>query len=365
MLFSSQTGCLEPRLSSIEQLGLVLGVAPSLHELPKGLEFELVVATAMNWRMGATLYSSIRERGIASNFPAEALTALHGSYLTIVMRNRIFRSQALEVISAFAKDGLSPVLLKGGIRLLSTPAGRDCTRFMEDLDLLLGPSDYRRADAIIRDMGFEAVNESGVDTHDGPKMRHTKTGLKIEIHRRANFVRHPDFDAGLALELQTLEIADELAIRIPSRRYQLLHNMIHAQEGHAGFLLGNPDVRQLYDFALGCMASGPRLDLRWLIDSSEAMGLGPHMRAWIHAAHRIFGLPCPALGKVTWVEKHQCVRICRDDNRSRFAKYRERIVHVLALALAGEMTLRELRQQCLWLLMGTARQFIQIIKRIY
>lgn len=334
----------ERPLSGAEQLGRLLNPAGPLSGCDADIDFDLVATTAMNWRMGATLFEAARAGNLEARFADDALMRLHGAHLATVMRNRVLRRRVGTVLRALEAAGLAPVVLKGGIRLFATPPGADCTRFMEDVDLLVAPADHDRAEALTRDLGFRPHAEVGADCHHGPKMRDRDTGIEIEIHSRPLSTDRPGFTQGLAAALQEEVTADGLVLRCPAKPYQLLHNMIHALDGHGGYLQGDGDLRQLHDFALGCASLGPGFDWPWFDAAAGTLGLRSHLRAWIFAAHRIFGLPLPH-ARFRWVERNLAARMCRDHRPGRAVGFIERAVHVHALAAAGGAGPRDLMRQ--------------------
>jgi hypothetical protein len=328
-----------PPLSGVEQLGLILSVAVPADPDLGGMDFELAASTAMNWRMGGTLFEAIQAQGIEDRFSCGALGQLRGAYFATVMRNRVLRSRVAGVLKAFSAEGLQPILLKGGIQLLMTPQRGECSRFMEDVDILVAPSEYEHAEAIVRREGFIAHVDYEPSFHHGPELRDRTTGIKIEIHRRPLPKDRPDYSRGLVDEAMTIVAEEGLRIRVPSPRYRLLHNMMHAQESHENFLLGTADMRHLHEFAVGCTTLGAQFDWPWLVSSAAQYGLRTHLIAWTYAAHRIFGLPLPAGVTPRWVERNQFTRIRRSEERGRYQGFADRILHVHVLAAQGGMSL--------------------------
>lgn len=327
--------------SGVEHLGRVLSVNPCPEVELKSVDFDLAACTAMNWRMGATLFEALQGRGIEDHFSPGALDQLHGAYLTTIMRNRVLRSRVVDVLKLLVAEGLHPMILKGGIQLLLTPAGGECSRYMEDVDILVPPIEYDLAESVVRREGFVAFSQHGPANHHGPKLRDRETGIEIEIHRRPLKKERPEYVNGLSEEVLKIATDDGLRIAVPSPRYRLLHNMIHSQESHANFALGTADLRHLFEFAEQFATQGNQLDWPWLVSFSAKLGLRPHLYAWAYTAHRIFGMPFKPDAPTSWIERNQFTRVYRSENRSRFGRFADQIIHLHVLAAQGGMGCEE------------------------
>lgn len=328
-------------LSGPQMLGRLLDLSGRPPDLA-GVNPMQAARAAMNWRLAARLYAEMRERGLEGIFTPEDLAALRGAHLLVVMRNRVLRRRAVETLRALVAAGLQPLVLKGGIDLLSTPEGSDCTRFMEDLDLLLAPAEYEAAYAVLASLGFQPTCDTEDDHHHGPPMRDPRCGLVVELHWRPFLFEHAQFAAEMRAMAQPLCVSDGLCVMIPSPGHQILHNMAHAQDNHMGFILGTAELRRAFDFAEKCVHFGDALDWPTLLNQSTALGLLPHMKSWLWTAHRLFGLPLPDGQYFSLAERHQARHIINEELRAHWQNSAERIGVYHLFALQGIFRPRDL-----------------------
>lgn len=313
------------RLSDAEMLGRVLDLASPVSD-PDSFDPTIAARTAMNWRMGSRLFQEIRSRRLEAAFPAATLDALRGAHLSTVMRNRMLRRAAVETLRALARAGLRPMVLKGGVELLTTPADGTCTRFMEDIDLLLPPGESQAAQHALVAEGFEPTRffPDYPDLHHGPVLSDPRSGLLVEVHHQPLQVDRPAFTAMLLAESHEIPIEPGLTVRAPGPHHQLLHNMIHAQESHFSFVLGTTDLRQLFEFGEKFRRFRSAVDWSRLQREAADFGLGAHLRSWVWAAHRVFRLPLPDGFSPRPIERQQARHICIQARRPRWLHSAER-----------------------------------------
>lgn len=334
-------GFYKPKLSGIEHLGMLLSVNGTSSFHSHQIDYNLAAHTAVNWRMGAQLYTVISDEELQDRFCVEAIQQLQRSYLAITMRNRVLRRRTVDVLDAMLSKNLQPVILKGGIELLKSPNNGDCSRFMEDVDILVAPEVYLLSISIAIENGFLVHSKNSYHTC----MRDGDTGIEIEIHKRPSRKEYVRYYDGLISESEIETTKEGLEISVPSRRYQLLHNVIHAQDHHDSFLLGNSDIRQIYDFAKVFSAVEVEGEWKWLMRAAESFGLRRHLLAWAYAAHRIFAMRYPSDEPTKWIERNQFRRIRQFETRGRFGALLDRFVHINALALQRELGVDQLAQQ--------------------
>ena len=115
---------------------------------------------AMNWRLGAILFAEMQAQGRLGFFDEHSLDSLRGAYLSTVMRNRVRRRKAVEVMRALADAHVASMVLKGGVDLLATPAEGACPRYLEDVDILVSEADCDAAVSVLTRAGFAPIPTS-------------------------------------------------------------------------------------------------------------------------------------------------------------------------------------------------------------
>ena len=300
--------------------------------------------TAMNWRMGAKLFARMRAQGHLAIFSDDTRAQLQNAHLSTVMRNRVLRRATLRLLRLLDQANLPPLVLKGGVELLSTPEAGACTRFMEDIDLLLPLEQCRQAEALLLAQGYlpDGDHHTAGQDHHGPEFRDPSSGLRVEIHVWPIKFHRPAFLAAMLADATRLDLGCGLSVRVPSPRYQILHNMIHTQESHAAFVLGLADLRQLYEFAEKCTAMGDSLDWPWMLAEADAIGLRSHLLSYAYAARRIFHLPLPASLTFRLSERHQARHIRNQEFRPHALNSAERVLLYHWFVLDGLFSLGDL-----------------------
>jgi hypothetical protein len=327
------------RLSGPEQVGRLLAVAGT-PDTRDGINSDHAARTAMNWRLGATMFTEIRARGLESRFAADTLGLLRGAHLATVMRNRVLRRRGLDVLRALATAGIQPVVMKGGARLLAAPTGTNCTRFMEDLDLLVPLPQHARAHQVLSGLGFSPTSEANV--HHGPTLRDRDTGVVIEVHHRPMEFGRAAFTEQFLTDARTVTLDTGQTIKIPSPRHQILHNMIHAQESHGNYIYGIADLRHLFEFAESCVRHVGDFEWPWLIRSAGDLGLRQHFLSWVYMAHGIFGLPLPAGQNFRHLEKLQFQRFRNAELKPRRTNIASDVMVFHYLTMRGVLSLKQL-----------------------
>jgi hypothetical protein len=139
-----------------------------------------------------------------------------------------------EVVAAFAASGLRSVLLKGPAMarwLYDDPT----ERAYGDIDLLVDPSTFDQAEAVLRDVGFSRQIYP-VAPHHTQWSRQGTPRITVELHRSLLFVRCPEARVWSALsrEPAELEVAGT-TVQIPRLQARLLVVALHAAVHGVGF----------------------------------------------------------------------------------------------------------------------------------
>lgn len=338
------------RLCGAEMLGRLLDVSDEPdRDLARGssrdladVDFTHAAQTALDGRMGARLFAEIQRLELEGRFTPEMLQSLRAQHLHIVLRNRALRRRAVDVLRRFAAEGIVAMAMKGGVALLGQPETMDCARHMADLDLLVAPQHSELCHRLLAEMGFVSVRDYDIaDMHHGPSLRDRKFGLALEVHTRPIEANWPGFTAAFIAQSESVALTEDVTVRLPSGHHQILHNMIHAQYSDRGLILGDADLRHLFEFAEKCA----RLDAAsWsaLIDDAAALGLRPHLLSWIYVAHRIFGLKVPPDLRFRASERHQFRHIRNRELLPNSVAAAERVALYHLFVLDGVFSPREL-----------------------
>jgi hypothetical protein len=220
-----------------------------------GKSWELFVEAANKHLLCPALYGVLRHKNLLSFVPADLR-----DYLQILNhlnreRNRLLEEHAEQTALLLNEIGVEPVLLKGTANLLSGLYLDKSVRFISDMDILV--PENRLADCMNRlraagyDYLFPSEDEYWKTHHHGPPLLKKDCCFRIELHSRL-LSRQP---RNLIDACEVLSDSIPLSIgisrvRIPSTSHRLIHNVAHAQLADRDFLLGNLQLRQLYDLIL-------------------------------------------------------------------------------------------------------------------
>lgn len=213
-------------------------------------------------------------------------------------RNRALRAQLLEVVRLLNGIGIEPVLLKGAIRLVDDLYPDSSWRYMVDLDLLIADGAHE-ADRALQAAGYRPPPAPGVvdlplerDVHHhlAPLKRDDRLGT-VELHvNLANEWHRRVLPAGHFAEAATAAVVEGVRLRIPDRRDQLMHGIMHRQLNHDGLATSRFDVRDAIETRLLLEAIGRAGWVRTLAPF-DAAGYRLAPRIWLAAVQRAMGGP--------------------------------------------------------------------------
>jgi hypothetical protein len=173
-------------------------------------------------------------------------------YLTNEL-NRIldrFEEQTIQVIPL--KGPVLAQMLYGEVRL------RPCT----DLDLLVRPQAYERAESALRSMGFQSVTEI-----DNYHQTFERAGVFVELHFATASPATPYFDLGRAWERSEFADFRGRAVRSLSRSDLILYLALHGLKHRFARLIWAVDLSRVF-------AKLSDRDFSALLDRAQAERLG-------------------------------------------------------------------------------------------
>jgi len=208
-------------------------------------------------------------------------------------RNRSIRHQAIELIRAFNRAGLEPLLLKGIIMTLHERGAGVGTRMMADIDIVV-PADARTtAIAALHRLGYRARVFYPLGHHAVGEFTRASDPAAVDLHIEL-------VDQNYILSAAAVrDAADRVHARwgaylVPNPTHRALHNILHAQVHHrGGFYLGEIDLRQLYELAyLGRVYKG-RIDWAAIEACLRRQRLEVMLHSYLRKAGQLMGLAWP------------------------------------------------------------------------
>ena len=212
--------------------------------------------------------------GLTTGLPAWVRDRLVSAQVRGREYERVVKWEVSRVHRALLPIGLRPVFLKGAAYVAAKlPGGTG--RVVADVDILLAEVDLSRAEAALREHGWEFAPLSPYDDryyrqwmHELPPMRHRERGTMLDVHHRLlpkTGRVHPPTE-------RLLEKAVEVnGAAVLSPEHMLLHSAAHLfQDGAvAGALRDVLDLRDLLD----AFGQDPGFGGR-LAEEATALGLG-------------------------------------------------------------------------------------------
>ncbi len=218
---------------------------------------------------------------------------LEAAYREHLERQENLRSQLITVLCALNAESIVPVLLKGALHLTLPKSQWHEARAMRDLDILVRPSEAKRANQTLLSLGYRSDHDPPPLDRHLPELRVPGRAGTIEIHTEAL-----SFDARHALSTEEVwrhagsgNFSGASFFALPTE-WHLLHGLLHHQlsdRGHARRMLALKGLWEFANVAAGVSSTG------WgkIIAHSEQRRVSPLLSSWAIQAHRLFGLSVP------------------------------------------------------------------------
>ncbi|HEX8191838.1 MAG TPA: nucleotidyltransferase family protein [Allosphingosinicella sp.] len=236
--------------------GAEAGGAEALRLVAEGLDWALVERVAKRHRVEGLVHKALGDAGLSSPFSLAAQG--------IARRNLAFAAEAARLHARFAEAGLAHLFVKGVT--LDILAWRSLAlKTSIDIDLLVDPTRYAEACAILFEAGYRCTHPGDVPAarveayarrNKDSVWRHRRRGITVELHARlsANPALLPGVDVHSSSQM--VEVAPSLNIptlaRDPLFAYLCVHGALTAWSrlkwvaDLAAFLSREDDLEGLY-----------------------------------------------------------------------------------------------------------------------
>lgn len=254
------------------------------------VDWESALAFANEELVTPELHAAIAFAGCGDRLPPDVaayLACLHDLNRT---RNVRMRRQLIEVIKAWNEAGLVPLVLKGGVALLSEGETM-AFRMMVDLDFLFDDAEVEKAVRTAEMIGYRAVVEHDPGEHAYAYLARSGEPALLDLHQRLLGLSHllpVEAVRRRAIPLQR----DGVNAMAPSPRDQFQHMVLHDMVHHGSHRSGNIQLRGLTDFARMVKAN-PTLDWAGLFSDLKRHGADNVLRAQAFAARELLGVEVP------------------------------------------------------------------------
>lgn len=218
------------------------------------------------WDWDQTIHVAAREEVLPAllcrlEAPPEVTDFFEGIHELNADRNTQLLSEVQTHACLLNQAGIEPVLLKGAAYLLAGIYPDPSRRWIQDIDLLVHPSQSAQAFELIQSSGYEPFvpNPVGLVLHHHPALM--KDGcIPVEVHPKLGHGACSTFltASEIIRESTPLKLGSAV-VRLPSPEHLMTHLVIHSQMHHGGHDRIWPTLRAMHDLVL--LAS--RFNLDW------------------------------------------------------------------------------------------------------
>lgn len=239
------------------------------------------------------LYARLAAAGELGGLPPDVRGYLAHIHRSNGRRNRALRGQILELVAALNAAGVRPMLLKGGLALLTGIYADPAARMIRDVDILVSPETVGTTIGVLRRLGYIAAvrYEPGHNAYGEFTRRHDPGAVDLHLE----LVEAPYLLPACEVwrRVTVVEAMPDAAFFVPAPADMALHHVLHAQVHHLGnFYRGALELRQLYEFAVLVERSS---DIDWdaMHERLARRRLGIVLESYALAARHLFGCRWP------------------------------------------------------------------------
>jgi hypothetical protein len=243
------------------------------------------------------LWLGLRAPENRRHLPQDAVQYLQALYDLNAERNRRILAQLDEILGAFNRASIKPLLLKGGAYLKLNAHKGIGARTLTDLDILVQRDSFTVARAALDQIGYRPMGEGTRFHHDDPLVREGDV-TSVELHwsplgrRAANVLGDGAF---WTRALETTDEAGSFYVLAPTDAVMLTFAHSQIVDRHAQTF--QISLRALQDVVALAELYGDRIDWRQLAADSSSYGYGPEWLNFLYVAARITGVRLDAASR--------------------------------------------------------------------
>jgi hypothetical protein len=284
------------RARALEQLGAVLRSGPDLGAAPlpqiEERHWPAILTLANEHLLTPTLHRALKVH--RAELPPEVWTYLEYLHVMNSRRNRFVHRQALELIGGLNEAGITPMILKGALMVLSDARVGRATRMMADIDVVVPHKSKAAALAVLDKLGYRMRSAYPEGHHAAGEFARDGSPAAVDLHFELvdqRYVLPANEVWRFAIRAETTAGGVYL---MPSPTFRALHNIIHAQVHYlGGFYRGDLDLRQLYELAYLTSAYRGRIDWTYIRDRMKRYHLSTALQSYLINLGQFMGTPWP------------------------------------------------------------------------
>jgi hypothetical protein len=239
------------------------------------------------------LWCALCAAGHAAALPPDARDYLATLHQLNGGRNRALRHQAIELVGALNRRGITPALLKGGLTLFDGLYLDPATRMMRDLDILVPTAARGEVISVLERLGYRLARGYGIDHHAFGDFARPNDPGSVDLHTELVDPSHLLPASEVWGRAEHREI-DGIRYVSPCATDRILHNLLHAQIHHLGnFYRGDLQLQQVHELVALARGFGPAVDWLFIEHRMRTHRLMTPLESYLLAAHRLLGLDWP------------------------------------------------------------------------
>lgn len=217
------------------------------------IDWNQFVAICSNNYVLPSIYLKFRTHNILEFLPKDLHEHLFEIYELNRSRNMAILKQIRSITSILNEKNIFPLYLKGVGNLLDEVYSDIGERLMIDIDFLVPEKDFLTSAKIMINNGYLHYTDVEVleiwKWKHYPPLYHPDFPAPIEIHRIPTHHKRKWFNNEL-INAEKKAVSTLKGCFVPSFRHKIIHNFIHSQISHKGYLFGTIPLRDIYDLYL-------------------------------------------------------------------------------------------------------------------
>ncbi len=200
-----------------------------------------------------SIYIKFRNYNILPYLPFELSEHLKEVYELNRARNNAILEQTKSITTILNEKNIFPLFLKGTGNLLDNIYSDPGERMMIDIDYMIPEDVFLTSAEILKNNGYLSYSDIEIleiwKWKHYPPLYHPAFPASIEIHRVPTHHKRSWFNQKIIND-EKKTVSTLKGCFVPSYQHKIIHNFIHSQLSHKGYLFGNISLKDIYDLHL-------------------------------------------------------------------------------------------------------------------
>ena len=221
-------------------------------------EWQAIAVFSVDNLLGPELYCRLRDMGILCLTPEDVTLGLEGAYELNLLLHDDLKNVFTDFLRVSSSLKLTPILLKGGIDIISPYDSINQSRIVSDIDVLLNPENAATLYNRLKDFGWHSEDKyiyNHLDqylkaSHHFPPLWHPTIRQYVEVHSRLGSTAAERELGKYLTDRAEVRSHDGYNYAVPSLKDRLAHNVLHHYRSVFSHTNLTPQsLRQTLDFS--------------------------------------------------------------------------------------------------------------------